>query len=439
MTSTAASASSADSSPALLSTKTTAAADLPSVPLLDVGRIDPALKERIRAAIDRVCQSGAFILGPDVTRLEESVSQYCQTSHAVGCSSGSDSLLLALVACGIEAGDEVIMPSYTFFATAGAVWRIGAKPVFVDIDPVSYNLDPALVEPAITPATKAIIPVHLYGQCAEMDPINEIAQRHGLSVIEDACQAIGAEYQGRRAGSLGDAGCFSFYPTKNLGAMGDAGMVTSASNELAERLRLLRVHGMAPRYHHKIVGVNARIDSIQAAVLNEKLPHLDAWTAMRCENAERYARLFAECGLDSQFGLPGELPERRHAWNQYIVRVPDGRRDALRTYLAEKQVGSEIYYPVPLHQQECFASLGYETGCLPETERAAAETIALPIFPGLTASSSTPWSAASLNSGVLRRQVCRRQKCKLMRPSESPAAATSSSPLRRSSRRGLSA
>lgn len=354
------------------------------VPLLDVGRGYPALRDQIAAAIERVCQSGRFVFGPDCEQLEQSLAAYCQVPHAVGCASGSDALLLALIASGVGPGDEVLMPSYTFFATASAAWRLAARPVFVDIEPASFNLDASLIEALITPKTRAIIPVHLFGQCADMTATNEIARRHGLHVIEDAAQAIGAELAGRRAGSFGQIGCFSFYPTKNLGGFGDGGMLTTADAELADRLRRLRAHGMHPRYYHDVVGVNSRLDTLQAAVLNVKLPYLDAWTAGRQANAQRYGELFAARSLDRVLALPAAASDRRHVWNQYVVRVPDGRRDALRAHLTERRIGTEIYYPVPLHLQRCFSDLGYGPGSLPESERAADETLALPIFPELT-------------------------------------------------------
>ncbi|MEX0679384.1 MAG: DegT/DnrJ/EryC1/StrS family aminotransferase [Pirellulales bacterium] len=357
----------------------------PGVPLLDMGRQFQAIGEEIRSAIARVCQSGRFVLGPDCDELERSLATYCQVPHAVACASGSDALLLALMACGVGPGDHVLMPSYTFFATASAAWRLAARPVFVDIDPASFNLDASLIEALITPRTKAIIPVHLFGQCADMSAVSEIARRHHLHVIEDAAQAIGAELAGRRAGSFGHVGCFSFYPTKNLGGFGDGGLLTTPDAALAERLRLLRGHGMHPRYYHQVVGINSRLDTLQAAVLNVKLPYLDAWTEKRQANAHRYGQLFAACGLDRVLSLPAAGAGGRHVWNQYVVRVPDGRRDALRAYLAERKIGTEIYYPVPLHLQQCFAELGYGPGSLPETERAANETLALPIFPELTA------------------------------------------------------
>lgn len=361
-----------------------ATATPPGVPLIDMGRQFAALEEELTAAVLRVCKSGRFVLGPDCQELETALAEYCQAKHAIACASGSDALLLALMACGVGPGDEVLVPSYTFFATASAVARLGGKPVFVDIEPGMFNLDVRQLSASVTNATKAIIPVHLYGQCADMPAVVEIARQFKLAVIEDAAQAIGAELCGRRAGTMGDIGCFSFYPTKNLGGFGDGGLLTTDRDDLAERLRLLRVHGMQPRYYHHVMGINSRLDSIQAAVLNVKLPHLDRWTAQRQACAGRYRRLFAEYGLDRVLALPVEAADRRHVWNQFVVRVPEGKRDALRAHLAQRNIGSEIYYPVPLHLQECFAYLGYARGSLPETERAAAETLALPIFAELT-------------------------------------------------------
>jgi dTDP-4-amino-4,6-dideoxygalactose transaminase len=355
------------------------------VPLLDINRQYEALRGEILAAISEVCDSGRFVLGPDCERLEIDLAAYCGAPYGIACASGSDALLLALMALDVQSGDEVLMPSYTFFATASAAWRLGAKPVFVDIDPQSFNISPALVEQKITPRTKAIMPVHLFGQCADMDALQAIARRHGLPIVEDACQAVGAEWNGRRAGSLGTIGCFSFYPTKNLGGFGDGGMMTAMDAQIAERLKLLRTHGMQPRYYHQVVGLNSRLDSLQAAVLNVKLRYLESWTALRQANAQRYTTLFAEFGLESQIGLPTAAPNCRHVWNQYVVRIPGGKRDTLRAFLAERKIGTEIYYPVPLHQQQCFRELGYGPGSLPESERAAAETLALPIFPELTA------------------------------------------------------
>jgi dTDP-4-amino-4,6-dideoxygalactose transaminase len=355
----------------------------PAVPLLDMSRQYEPLRDTIRAAIDRVCDSGRFVLGPDCEQFEQAVAAYTGAQHALGCASGSDALLLALMALKIGPGDEVILPSYTFFATASAVWRLGATPVFVDIDPKTFNIDPQAIAAAATCATKAIIPVHLFGQCADMEEVCRVAERHNVPVIEDAAQAIGAGYRNRMAGTLGDIACFSFYPTKNLGGFGDGGLLTTNSHELAARLRLLRVHGMEPRYYHKVVGINSRLDTIQAAVLNVKLPHLNRWAQLRRANAELYHKLFAESGLDDVLTLPSTAEGCAHVWNQYVVRVPDGRRDALRGHLSGSKIGSEIYYPVSLHQQECFRSLGYAAGSLPESERAARETLALPIFPEL--------------------------------------------------------
>jgi len=360
--------------------------DIPaSVPLLDVNRGNQTLRNEILEAIANVVDSGRFLHGPDVTRLEESMAAVCESRYAVSCASGSDALLLALMAFEVGPGDEVIVPSFTFFATASCVWRLGARIVFVDIDPVSFNLDPAKVEEAITPATRAIIPVHLYGQCADMDPLLELARHNDLKVIEDAAQAIGAEYRGHPAGSMGDVGCISFYPTKNLGGYGDGGMLVTSDEPLAEKLRRLAAHGMKTRYYHSLVGINSRLDSIQAAVLNVKLAQLGCWTNDRRANAQRYHELFSERQMDQRIILPRELPDRYHVWNQYTIRVPNGHRDELRAKLTERKVGSEIYYPVPLHLQECFRTLGYRRGSLPVTERVCQEALSLPIFPELTA------------------------------------------------------
>lgn len=354
------------------------------VPLLDLARQYGAIKEEMIAALVGVCDSGQFVLGPAVTELERRVAEYCQTKHAVGCASGSDALLLALMAIGVGPGDEVVLPSFTFFATASAVTRLGAKPVFADIDPETFNIDPAEVQRLVGPSTRAILPVHLFGQCAQMDHLIPIAQKVGAAIVEDAAQAIGAEIAGQRAGSIGRVGCLSFYPTKNLGGAGDGGMLTTNDDALADSLRLLRGHGMRPRYYHHVIGINSRLDSFQAAVLNVKMPHLDRWTEMRQANAARYTELLTDARLDRVLGLPCTAPQRRHVWNQYVVRVPEGRRDALRQWLVEAKIGSEIYYPLGIHQQKCYDYLGYEPGDLPQTERAAGEVIALPIFPELT-------------------------------------------------------
>ena len=369
------------------------AGNLP-VPLLDTRREFEPLRQELLAAVEAVCASGQYILGPEVARLEERLAAYCGTRHAIACASGSDALLLALMAYDIGPGDEVIVPSYTFFATASAVVRLGARPVFAEIEPRHFNLDPADIERRVTWATKAILPVHLFGQCAEMEAINAIAARHGLRVIEDACQAIGAEYRGRRAGGLADVACFSFYPTKNLGGFGDGGLLTTDDDAVAERLRLLHLHGMQPRYYHHVLGINSRLYALQAAILNVKLPHLESWTAARHANAARYDELFERHGLSRVLGLPSAAPHCRHVWNQYVIRVPCGRRDALRQHLTARRIGTEIYYPVALHQQPCFRELGLGAESLPETERATAETLALPIFPLLTADEQSGVAAA---------------------------------------------
>ena len=355
------------------------------VPLLDLARQHSALKAEIMASLERVCDSGAYVLGPEVTQLEQSLASYCQARYAIGCASGSDALLLALMALDISKGDEVILPSFTFFATASAVTRLGAKPVFADIDPETYNINPDPAASLVTHATKAIIPVHLFGQTVDTVALAKVARPHGIVLVEDAAQAIGAEIHGRRAGSIGAIGCFSFYPTKNLGGAGDGGMLTTQSDDLADRLRLLRGHGMRPRYYHSYIGINSRLDSFQAAVLNVKFPLLDEWIRLRQTNAERYTELFTAAGLHRNIGLPQALPDMRHVWNQYVIRVPDGQRSQLREALAEAKIGTEIYYPLGLHQQQCFRYLGYQPEDLPETSRAAEEVLALPIFPELRA------------------------------------------------------
>jgi len=355
------------------------------IPLLDLRPQHEPLHKELLAAIERVICENGFILGPEVAALEARVAADCKARFAVGVSSGTDALLVSLMGLGVKVGDEVITTPYSFFATAGAIARLGARPVFVEIDPATYNIAPEGIEQAITDRTQAILPVHLYGQCADMEPILEIAKRRNIAVIEDAAQAIGAEYKdGRRAGGMGDLGCFSFFPSKNLGAMGDGGMVVTNDPILAERVRVLRVHGSAPKYYHAILGGNFRLDAIQAAVLNVKINHLNAWTQQRQENAQRYAQYFSSLTDAGKVWLPQAIyGEGRHAYNQYVVRVR--RRDALRGYLTERGIGTEVYYPVPLHLQDCFRDLGYRKGDFPEAERAAGETLALPIYPGLTA------------------------------------------------------
>ena len=360
-----------------------------SVPMLDLKRQFNVIGAEMNAALQRVNESGQFILGPEVKKLEENVAAYSHTKHAVGCASGSDALLLALMAIRVGKGDEVIAPSFTFFATGSCVPRVGADLVFADIDPATFCLDPEAVEAKITEKTKAIIVVHLFGQAADMPAFQKIAKdyeaKYGrkLYIVEDSAQAIGAEYDGVQVGNWGDASCLSFYPTKNLGGAGDGGMVVCNSDEIAERVTLLRGHGMAPRYYHKEIGVNSRLDSYQAAILNVKLPHLDKWTEMRGANAERYEKLFADAGLQGAVQTPQKIGARRHVWNQYCIRVANGKRDALRAFLKEKNVGNDVYYPLGLHQQECFAYLGYKPEDLPETFKAASEVLALPIFPEL--------------------------------------------------------
>lgn len=368
------------------------------VPLLDLKAQFAQIRAEVMPAIDQVCSSQNFILGANVTALEQELGQYCASPAAIGVSSGTDALLLALMALDIGAGEEVITSPFSFFATAGTIARIGARPVFCDIDPVTFNLSPAAVQAfidehcsvqggrLINRATggriKALIPVHLYGQSADMDPLMQIARRHDLKVIEDAAQAIGAEYKGGgRAGTFGDVGCFSFFPSKNLGAFGDAGLCTTNDAELAERMRVLRVHGGKPKYFHEVIGGNFRIDELQAAVLRVKLKYLDGWTQGRQRNASFYDAAFAKANLGAKLTTPRVLPGYRHIFNQYVVRFQ--KRDALRVRLAERGIGTEIYYPMPLHLQTCFAYLGHQAGDFPQSERAAAETLALPVYPEL--------------------------------------------------------
>jgi dTDP-4-amino-4,6-dideoxygalactose transaminase len=355
-----------------------------SVPALNLKAQYDTIRDEIEPVVHEILESQLFVLGPEVAKLEAEVAEYCGASSGIGCASGSDALLLPLLALEIGPGDEVVTTPYTFFATAGSIWRTGAKPVFVDIEPDTYNMDPGRLEAAISPRTRAIIPVHLYGQTADMGPIRDIAQRHGLAVIEDAAQAIGAAWNGFRAGTLGDVAAFSFYPSKNLGGFGDGGMVTTSNPLLARRLARLRVHGMEPKYHHHEVGFNSRLDALQAAVLRVKLRHLDAWTAMRRTVADRYRNLFASHGLLELIGLPAERPGNFHVYNQFVIRVPATLRDPLREYLTARKIGTEIYYPIPLHLQACFASLGYRPGDFPRSETAAAQTLALPVYPELS-------------------------------------------------------
>ncbi|HEY7785841.1 MAG TPA: DegT/DnrJ/EryC1/StrS family aminotransferase [Pyrinomonadaceae bacterium] len=353
------------------------------VPLLDLRPQHEALRGELLAAITAVLESQQFVLGPEVTKLELELAKHAQVAHAIGCASGSDALLLALMALDVNAGDEVITTPFTFFATGSAITRVGALPVFVDIDPDTYTIDPSQIEAVITPRTKALIPVHLYGQCADMDPLLAISERRKIPLIEDAAQAIGATDRGRRAGSMGLMGCFSFYPSKNLGGVGDGGMLTTNDESLAKRLRTLRIHGGATEYYHEEVGINSRLDSLQAAVLRVKLRHLDDWSEARRRKAARYREIFDEVKLDFELKLPFVRKEATHIYHQYVIRVPK-HRDALMAHLTEHGVGTRVYYPVPLHRQHCFSFLGYRAGQFPESEAAAAETMALPCFPELT-------------------------------------------------------
>ena len=359
------------------------------VPFFDLSTQFKSIEDEIKSALDEVFQNQQFILGAKVQALEETIARYCRTRYAIGVASGSDALLLALMALGVGAGDEVLLPPFTFFATAGSVSRLGAIPVFVDISQETYNIDPCKIEEKITSKTKAIIPVHLFGQCADMNPLLKIAKEKKLFVVEDAAQALGAEYrpdavsEGRRAGQIGDLGCFSFYPTKNLGAFGDAGMVVTDSVSLAEKIRLLRVHGSRPKYFHKQIGINSRLDTIQAAILLVKFKYLEKWTAERQKKAERYQLLFRDL-VSSVNGLrlPTIQYQNRHIFHQFVIRVPE--RDQLKQYLSEEGIGTDIYYPVPLHLQECYSFLKYRRGDLPNSEKASEEVLALPIYPELT-------------------------------------------------------
>ena len=350
-----------------------------TVPLLDLKAQYATIKEEVLEAVQAVFESQWFILGPNVQECERRIAEYCNCDHAVGVSSGSDALLIALMAEGIGPGDEVITTPYTFFATAGCIARLGATPVFVDIRPDTYNIDVSAIESRITEKTKAVMPVHLFGQCADMDPICEIAATHKLVVIEDAAQAIGSEYRGRRAGQMGDYGCFSFFPSKNLGGNGDGGMVVTNDAELGEKIAIYRNHGSKPKYFHKWIGGNFRLDALQAAGLLVKLKYLDEWSTGRRANAARYDELFAGC---EKIVTPAIRDDNVTIFNQYVIRVPN--RDECRTFLKEAGIGCEVYYPLSLHEQECFVPLGYKEGDFPVSEQAAREVLALPIYPELT-------------------------------------------------------
>jgi len=351
-------------------------------PFLDLQTQFAAIRSEVTLAVERVLETQQFILGPDVQKLEKDVAERVGCRYAFGCASGSDALVLALMALGIGAGDEVITTPFTFVATAGSISRLGARPVFVDIDPDTYNLNPEQIKPAITARTKAIIPVHLFGLVAPMEEINAIAQSNGLAVIEDAAQAIGAGYHGSFAGNIGDVGCFSFFPSKNLGGAGDGGMVTTNDSELADRLKLLRLHGSRSKYHYEILGLNSRLDTLQAAVLRVKFRHLHEWTMARRRNASLYRSLFAQARLEESIQLPTDPPGTHHVYNQFVIRTQE--RDQLRDYLHRSGIPTEIYYPVPLHLQPAFRYLGYQSGDFPNAESASRSVLALPIFPELT-------------------------------------------------------
>jgi dTDP-4-amino-4,6-dideoxygalactose transaminase len=354
------------------------------VPLCDIGARYRFLKPQIDAAVLRVLASGQAVLGPEVVAFEKEAAQFCGSDFAVGCGSGTDALVLALHALDIGPGDEVIIPPFTFFASAGAVCRVGATPVFADIDPLTFNIDPNQIEAKVTPRTKAVMPVHLFGQCCDMDAIWEVAEEHQLYVVEDAAQSFGSDYKGRRCGTLGVVAAMSFYPTKNLGAFGDAGLVTTNHPGIDKKLRALRVHGSEVKYYHKYVGYNMRLDPIHAAALRVQLPHVAGWLDARQEAARRYDRLIEASHLNGFMRRPVAKPDRRHTFNQYVVRVPATHRDKLVKHLKDNGVGVEVYYPLSLHEQECFKHLGYRTGDFPASEDAAATVLALPMFPEIT-------------------------------------------------------
>lgn len=380
------------------------------VPLLDLKAQYSSIKKELDEALIRVAESQHFILGPEVDSLEKNLAAYLGVKHSIGVSSGTDALLIALMAIDIKPGDEVILPTFSFFATAGVVARMNAIPVFTDIDPITFNIDPKDIEKKITPKTRAIIPVHLYGQSADMDPIMEVARKHSLSVIEDGAQAIGVQYgDDRKVGTIGDIGCYSFFPSKNLGGFGDGGLVVTNDDILGEKLKIMRVHGGKPKYYHKVIGGNFRLDAIQAAVLNVKLPHLDGWSQKRRENAALYTKLFVEKGFAEREGvisfdrknsvlLPravysGSNRKNYHIYNQYVIRVE--KRDELKKYLTDNGIGNEIYYPVPFHRQECFAYLKCNDMDYPHSNFAAEHSLALPIYPELT-QEQIKWVVASI-------------------------------------------
>src|SRR5262245_1582162 len=376
-----------------------------AVPLCDIQAQYRALKDGIDAAVLRVLGSGQAILGPEVAAFEQETAAFCGAQHGVGCGSGTDALMLALRAMDIGPGDEVIIPPFTFFATASTVCRVGATPVFVDIDPTTFNIDPNQIEAKITPKTRAIIPVHLFGQCCDMDAIWQVAEDHQLYVVEDAAQSFGSEYKGRRCGTLGIAACLSFYPTKNLGALGDAGLVTTNDPNVDKKLRALRVHGSEVKYYHKYIGYNMRLDAVHAAVLRVKLPHVSSWLAAREAAAKRYDALIESANLHGFMRRPDVQPNRRHTFNQYVVKLPSNHRDPLVKHLKDNGVGVEVYYPLSLHQQECFKFLGHRTGDFPTSEDAAACVLALPMFPEITESQQE--RVIDVCAGYLRQAVRR--------------------------------
>ncbi|RPI52684.1 MAG: DegT/DnrJ/EryC1/StrS family aminotransferase [Acidobacteria bacterium] len=363
------------------------------VPLLDLKAQFAPLRAEVLAAIARVCDAQQFILGPEVEALERELAAFLDVAHAIGVSSGTDALLAALMALDVGPGDEVVTTPFSFFATAGSIARLGARPVFVDIDPLTFNIDAPAVEWAITPNTKAIIPVHLFGQSADMDTILDIASRKSVAVVEDAAQAIGTTYRNRTVGGLGTIGCFSFFPTKNLGTFGDGGLVTTRDAALARKLRAIRQHGGETKYHHDSIGGNFRLDALQAAILRVKLPYLDGWTRARRRNAERYDAMFASAGLAGVVRPPARAAQSTHIYHQYVIRTPD--RDRLRAHLRARDIGTEVYYPLPLHLQPCFRGLGYSAGSFPAAEAAAKDVLALPIYGELTEAQQT-WVVESI-------------------------------------------
>jgi dTDP-4-amino-4,6-dideoxygalactose transaminase len=354
-----------------------------NIPLLDLKAQYRQIREEARAAVDRVMESQQFILGPEVHAFEEEIASYCGCKYAVGVSSGTDALIASLMALGVGPGDEVITTPFSFFATVGSIVRLGATPVFVDINPHDFNINAKEIEAVVTKRTKAIVPVHLFGQTADMSSIVETAEKHGIPIVEDAAQAIGSECQGKRAGSFGAAGCFSFFPSKNLGGFGDGGLITTNDEALAHRLRIIRNQGADPKYYHKVLGGNFRLDALQAAVLRVKLKYLDIWTEQRRANASYYTKRFTELGLTDKYVTPPPIVRERHVFNQYVIRAQN--RDALRSFLAQRGVSTEIYYPLPLHRQECVANAGFARAALPVSEKAASEVLALPIYPELSA------------------------------------------------------